>query len=260
MTKIYVLCDMEGTSGLWRPEQVQRENSAYAEGRELLCADVNAAIAGAFDGGADAVVACDTHGGGPNFLLEKMDPRATYETPAMGSLMPGLDRSFAGLILTGHHAMAGTLNGFLDHTMDSGSWYNYYINGRKVGEIGIETAFAGHFDVPLIMVTGDEAACAEGRRQFPGIVTAAVKVGLGRNKARCMHPERARELIRAKAAEAVKKAERLRPWKIKLPATLALEVYRSDQADGTAARPGVERLNARAVRKQIKSALDIVKF
>jgi len=260
MARIYILCDMEGISGIWNKDQVDSKSGAYAEARELLCADVNAAVAGAFDGGAAEVVVGDTHGGGPNFILEKMDKRAVYENPAMGNLMPGLDSSFAGLILTGHHAMAGTLNGFLDHTMDSGSWYNFYINDRKVGEIGIETAFAGHYDVPLIMVTGDEAACFEAEAQFPGVVTAAVKKGLGRNKARCLHPATARELIRRKAAEAVKKAGELRPWKIDLPATIKLEFYRSDYADNAAWSPGAERIDARAVRRRIESALHVCKL
>lgn len=260
MTKIYILCDMEGTSGIWNRDQVDQKSAAYTEARALLCADVDAAVAGAFDGGATEIVVCDTHGGGPNFLLEKMDRRVTYENPALGNMMPGLDKSFAGLILTGHHAMAGTLNGFLDHTMDSGSWYNFHINETKVGEIGMETAFAGHYDVPLIMVTGDESACAEAEGQFPGILTAAVKKGLGRNKARCLHPAIARQLIRTKAAEAVRKAKELRPWKIKLPATITLELYRSDYADNAAWQSGVERIDARTVRRRIESALDVAKL
>jgi D-amino peptidase len=258
--KIYILCDMEGTSGIWRPEQVQRDNSQYADGRQMLIADVNAAVAGAFEGGAAEVVVCDTHGGGPNFILEDMDPRANYETPALGNLMPSLNETFAGVMLTGHHAMAGTLNGFLDHTMDSGSWLNCSINGMKVGEIGIETAFAGHYGVPLILVTGDECACAEAERQFPGVVTASVKRGLGRNRATCQHPEQARKIVREKSCEAVQSAGNLKPWRIQLPATIELEYYRSDYADNAASRPGVERVNARTVRKVIHSALDVVRF
>lgn len=258
--KIYILADMEGTSGIWRMEQVQRSSNSYAEGRELLCADVNAAVAGAFDGGATEVVVGDTHGGGPNFILERMDPRATYETPTPGYALPGLDESFAGLILTGHHAMAGTLNGFLDHTMNSGAWFRFRINGREVGEIGIETAYAGHYDVPLIMVTGDEAACAEAEEQFPGVVPAAVKRGLGRNQAQCMSPENARALIRKRAAEAVINASKMKPWKIDLPATLELTFYRSDYADSAAAKPGAERVDARTVRRVVESAIEVARF
>jgi len=257
--KIYILCDMEGTSGIWRPEQVQRDRPEYAEGRELLMADVNAAIAGAFEGGADHVVACDTHGGGGHFLLKKMDSRAEYESPHAPSPLPALDASFDGLILTGHHAMAGTLNGFLDHTMSSASWFCFKINGRPVGEIGMETAHAGHFGVPLIMVTGDEAACAEGKSMFPGIVTVPVKRGLGRNRAHCLHPEEACKRIRAGAARAAKKAHSLEPWTLESPIELELTLYRSDYADA-AARPGATRVDARTLRKTVERGDQVCGF
>ncbi len=258
--RIYILCDMEGTSGIWRPEQVQPDKPQYAQGRELLMADVNAAIAGAFAGGATEVIACDTHGGGAHFALEKMDSRAVYETPTGFSPMPSLDETFAGLILTGHHAMAGTLNGFLDHTMDSRHWFRFRINRQAVGEIGMETAVAGHYGVPLIMVTGDEAACREGESQFPGIVTVPVKRGLGRNAARCLAPEVAHNLIRRGAAEAVRRAAEFKPWRLEPPIELELTLYRSDYADALAGRPGVERLDARTVRRMVESAAEVCRF
>lgn len=258
--KIYILCDMEGTSGLWRPEQVQPDRPQYAEGRELLLADVNAAIAGAYEGGASQVVVCDTHGGGGHFALARMDPRATYETPTASSPMPSLDGTFSGLILTGHHAMAGTLDGFLDHTMDSGRWFAFRINGQAVGEIGMETAHAGHFGVPLLMVTGDEAACREGEALRPGMVTVAVKRGLGRNAAHCLAPEAAQRLIREGAAEAVRRAGRIEPWRLNPPLTLELTYYRSDYADAAAARPCTQRVDARTVRRVVESAAEVCRF
>ncbi len=260
--KIYILCDMEGTSGVWRPEQVwPRESPHYAVGRELLVADVNAAIAGAFEGGATEVVVGDTHGGGAHFLLEQMDARATYETPSPASAMPSLDETFAGLILTGHHAMAGTLNGFLDHTMSSTSWFSFRINGQAVGEIGMETAHAGHYGVPLLMVTGDEAACREAEGAFPGIVTVPVKRALGRNYAHCLAPSVARERIRAGAQEAVRRAGQLKPWVLTPPIELELTFYRSDYADEAAARrPGLVRVDARTLRATAQSALEVCRF
>ncbi len=259
--KIYLLCDMEGTSGIWRVTQTQPGQPEYQQGRELLMADVNAAIAGAFDGGATEVVACDTHGGGGHFLTEKMDPRARYETPGGGSPLPSLDESFDGLILTGHHAMAGTLNAFLDHTMNSSAWFCFRINGQPVGEIGMETAHAGAFGVPLIMVTGDEAACREAEAQFPGIVTVPVKRGLGRNRASCLHPEQAQALIRQGAAEAVRRAKQLKAWRLAAPIELELTYYRSDYADEvTNARADLVRVDARTVRKTVDSATRICYF
>ena len=256
--KIYLLCDMEGTSGIWRREQVDGSSPMYQQGRELLMADVNAAIEGAYEGGATELVVCDTHGGGPNFLIDKMDPRPWYETPNESSPLPSIDESFAGLILMCHHAMAGTQDAFLDHTQSSMHWFDYRINGESYGEIGQETAYAGHFGVPLVMVTGDEAACAETQRQFPGAVTVAVKRAQGRSRACCMHPEKAHELIRSGAAEAVAKAKTLKPFRPTLPITLELTLYRTDMADSAAARPGNERVGARTVRRVIQNATEVL--
>jgi D-amino peptidase len=256
--KIYILCDMEGTSGIWRRDQVDSSQPQYAQGRELLMADVNAAIQGAYEGGATELVVCDTHGGGGNFHIEKMDPRPWYETSCETSPLPAIDESFAGLILTGHHAMSGTMTAFLDHTQNSSSIFDYKINGLSVGEIGQETAYAGHFNVPLIMVTGDDAACRETQEQFPGAVTVAVKQALSRSRARCLHPEKAHELIRQGAAEAVRKAATLKPWKPTTPITLELTYYRTDMADSGARTPGNERIGPRTLRRVVSSAAEVL--
>jgi D-amino peptidase len=260
--KIYILCDMEGTSGLWQPEQTDLTSPQYQHARGLLAADVNAAIAGAFEGGAAELVVCDTHAGGRNFIIEQMadDPRVVYETPSGGDALPAIDESFDGLILTGHHAMAGTLNGFLDHTMSSRHWFSMTLNGQPVGEIALETAVAGHFGVPLIMVAGDRAACEEAEAMFTGVVTAPVKEGLGRNRARCLPPGQGQALIRTRAAEAVGKAKKLKPWKPDLPITLELTFTRADYADDAATNPAIERVDARTCRKVVQTAHQVCRF
>jgi D-amino peptidase len=258
--RIYLLCDMEGTSGIWRREQTDGSSPHYQQGRDLLMADVNAAIDGCYEAGATELVVCDTHGGGPNFLIERMDPRPWYETPNEFSPLPSIDESFDGLILMCHHAMAGTQGAFLDHTQSSTHVFDYRINGDSYGEIGQETAYAGHFGVPLIMVTGDEAACAETQRQFPGTVTVAVKRALSRSHACCLHPERARELIRNGAVEAVRKAKTLKPFRPATPITLELTCYRTDMADAAAARPGNERVGPRTVRRVVQTAKQVLEI
>ena len=258
--KVYILADMEGVSGIRRIEQVKSDSPEHAEGRDLMIREINAAVAAAFDAGAAEVVACDTHGGGGQVRVGDMDPRAVYETPNAGRLMPSLDRTFAGVVLLGHHARAGTIDGFLDHTMSSASWFEYRINDRVVGEIAIEAAYAAHHDVPVIAVTGDEAAAREAVEQLGTVETAAVKQGIGRNRARCLSLPAAHRLVREAIGRALRDPGRFRPWKPGLPATVQLTFYRSDMADDLAARPGVERVDARTLRRRIESLLDVCRW
>ena len=258
--RIYILADMEGISGIRRIEQVQRDSGEYAQGCQLMMDDMNVAIAAAFDGGATEVVACDTHGGGGQVRVELMDERATYETPNAGRMMPALDTSFSGVVLLGHHAKAGTLNGFLDHTMSSRSWFEFRINGRAVGEIGIEAAYAAHFGVPVIAMSGDEAAALEAQELLGEVECAAVKTGVGRNRAHCLSIPEAHKRIREAVSTAVREVHRYVPWSPDLPATLELTVYRSDMADAYAGRRGVDRVGARTLRAEIPSLDEIRVF
>lgn len=258
--KIYILCDMEGISGIRLAREVDRlEGGAdYQRGRELMMRDINAAIGGCRDGGATEVVVCDTHSGGGQLLIERMDERAIYELPTPSCMMPSLDESFAGVILLGHHARAGTLDGFLDHTMNSRRWFEYRINEKVVGEIGIEAAYAGHFGVPVIMVSGDAATAVEARGLLGAdLPCAVVKWGIGRQRARCLPLGQAHELIRSAAASAMRSAGQREAFSPSVPATCRLTVYRSDMADDLACGEGVTRVNARTVEKTVDSLRDI---
>jgi len=259
--KIYIITDMEGISGICNEAQVKRDLPQYAEGQRLLAADVNAAIGGAFEGGATEVLVNDGHGDGFNLLLAQMDARATYERPnSGGDFMPGLDDSFDGLFCVGYHAMAGTLNGFLDHTQSSASWFNYGVNGRRTGELGQCGLWAGSYGVPVLLVTGDRAACDEAHDFFGDIERVAVKQGIGRQYARCTHPEAARTSIRAAANRALNLVGKTRPYLVESPLTLRLEFYRSDMADAVALRPGTRRIDARTVERVVDNPRLILSF
>jgi D-amino peptidase len=250
--KIYIMTDMEGISGICRADQVASGSSCYEAARHLLCADVNAAIAGAFEGGATEVLVSDGHGSGFNFLLEEMDERAVYERPN-GALnyLPGLDESFAGVFCVGYHAMAGTQNGFLDHTQSTTEWLNYFINNRRTGELGQVGTWAGSYGVPVLLVTGDQAACDEAREFFGEIKTVAVKQGIGRQYARCLHPAKAHVAIRQQAGKAMELVGQITPFRVELPLTIRLELQRSDLADNLAQRPGTRRMDARTVERTV---------
>jgi D-amino peptidase len=259
--KIYILADMEGISGIRKIEQVQTDKPAYEEGRQLMMADMNASIDAAFSAGATEVVASDTHGGGGQFRLHDMDPRAIYETPGGDrlTLLPSLDKSFKGVILLGHHAKAGTLNAFLDHTMSSVSWFDYRLGGRSLGEIGIEAAWAGHYGVPVVAVTGDQATADEAKALLGRVECAVVKRGIGRNNARCLSIPAAHEAIRKAITDALRSIGSFKPFKPRFPAPVQMTFYRSDYADSAVGfNPDIERVDARTIRKQARSALDLM--
>jgi D-amino peptidase len=255
--KIYILTDMEGISGIRMIEQVQRDSPEYEDGRRLMIQDVNVAVDAAISAGAKDVVVCDIHAGGGQVRVQEMDSRACYETPNCGLMMPSLDESFNGLMLLGQHARAGTLNGFLDHTMRSQSWFEYRINGQVVGEVGIEAAIAGHYGVPVLVVTGDEAACAESRELLGRVECGVVKWAIGRNRAKCLSLPMAHDRIRTAIQTAMGAVTEYRAYKPSLPATVELTLYRSDMADELACQPDVERIGARTIRRTVDSLLKI---
>ena len=251
--KIYIMSDMEGVSGVHCVEYVSPGNHQYAEGRRMLTADINAAVEGALAGGATEIYVSDTHGGADHFIVEDLHSAAIVDHTSPGRDWGELDETFDGVFMTCAHAMAGTQNAFLDHTRSSASIYNLLINGRRVGELGEFACIAGHFGVPVVLVTGDRAACEEAREFFPGVETAEVKWARSRNRAICLSLEKAHGLIREAAERAVKLCDKLKPFVVETPIEATWEWYRADFADNHAAKRGVERIGPRATRLTIDS-------
>ena len=257
MKKIYIHTDMEGASGVDKGEMVPNESSGYRTCVERLMADTNAAVDGAFLGGATHVTVLDSHGGGSrNFDLSLLDKRAEFDTKPNKKWWGILDDSYWGSFFIGAHAMAGTINGFLDHTMCSRSVYNCRINGRRVGELGIWAMVCAHFGVPMIMVSGDRAAVLEATQFFSGIETAEVKAGISRMEAHLLPTNEAEDRIRQAAKKPVEKTERPSLFKPLLPMEIKLEYTRGDFCDEASQIPGVERLDVRSARKISDTYLD----
>jgi len=254
--KIYIHTDLEGVSGIDNIEMMSRDHERHMEARENLMADLNAAVDGAFAGGADHVTVLDSHGGGGSFILDMLDDRAENDTKPNKKWWGILDESYDATFFIGAHAMAGTINGFLDHTQSSTSWYNYYVNGRRMGELGQWAMVAGAFGVPMAMVSGDEAACVEARQFFHPVETAIVKSGVGRNRAMLVDLEEARAHIREAARRSISIVKDARPFVPSKPMEIILEYTRSDYCDSAVAR-GAERIDARTVRKVTDSGLDL---
>lgn len=253
--KVFVMADMEGISGIHLMSQVKKDFPAdYAYGKKMLMDEINFVVDTLFSLGVDEVVVRDAHTGGYNIDMGEMDGRASYE-PAFLPSLAWLDESFDALIIIGQHSMAGTLNGFLDHTINSMEWFQYKINGREAGEIAIEAARAGALNVPVVAVIGDRMAVLEAEALLgkDNISCAAVKEGIGRNWANCLPIPKARRAIRTALEKALQKIGKVKPYHPKLPATLELTFYRSDFADRYNGRPEWERADARTIRKVIHS-------
>jgi len=246
--KIYVHTDLEGVSGIDRGEMVSRDSEDYDLCRELLMGDLNAAIDGAFAGGASEVVVLDSHGGGGNFILDKLDPRAQNDKRPNRRWWGIMDETFDATYFIGAHAMAGTMNGFLDHTQSSLSWFNYSINGRRMGELAQWALVAGKWGVPLVMASGDEAACFEAHQFFHPCKTAAVKRGIGRQRAEALPLDQARRRIWQAAHDAIPIIKDARPFCPLKPMEIILEFMRSDYADNAMRGGKAERVDARTVR------------
>jgi len=248
--RIYIHTDMEGVSGVDAGEMVQNDHPRHRYCVERLMADVNAAVDGAFAGGASHVTVLDSHGGGGNFDLSLLDSRAENDVKANGKWWGKLDGSYDATFFIGAHAMAGTMRGFLDHTQSSQSIYNYYINNRKAGELAQWAMVCSHYDVPLIMASGDEAAMLEATQFFGDIELAAVKRGISRGVARVTPPDEAAGLIRAAAKKAVEKTSPVPCIKPLLPMEIKIEFNRGDFCEGCLAKnSGAERLDARTIRR-----------
>jgi D-amino peptidase len=249
--KVLVAADMEGISGVVHWDQVDPEHKEYQRFRKLMTADVNAAVRGAFEGGAREVVVSDGHASGRNILIEELDARARLNTgsPSAFAMIQGVDSGPDAALFIGYHARSGTQHAILDHTW-SGSVAKVSLNGQPVGEIGWNAAVCGHFGVPVIMVSGDQNACAEAKALLGPVETAIVKQAKGRMAAECLPPEVAQQEIFEAARRAVQRlraGEAPPPFHFEAPVRVSVELPQSDMADRAAIFPGAERLEGRRV-------------
>ncbi len=247
--KVFVSVDMEGVSGLTDPEEMKAGGRGYERGCELMTADANAAVAGAFDGGANEVVVTDAHGSTKNIRADLIDERCTlirgpYRPLRMGQ---GIGPSHDAAMFVGYHARAGVPHGVLNHTWMGYEIQNLYLNGEVCGEIGLIAGLAGSMGVPVVLVSGDAAACAEARDLLGDVETVEVKKGIDRYSAELLPPVRAQEMIREASARALASPERFRPYVVPAPYTLGIDWASTTMAESCAMIPGVKRLGPRSV-------------
>jgi D-amino peptidase len=210
--KVYISVDMEGISGVNGDDQTSAGRPEYARARKLMAEDANAAIRGAFDGGATDVVVNDSHGSQRNILPEDLDPRARLISHSFKrhGMMEGLDESFDAIIFVGYHAKADAPRGLFAHT-GSDVVRDLQINGRSVGEGGMNAALAAWFGVPVVVVTGDDAAVDEVKESVPGVRGVAVKRAINIRAVELKPLEVARREIQDASREGVAGARKAAP-------------------------------------------------
>ena len=248
--KILIATDMEGITGVTTWDQVTPGHAEYVRFRRLMTQDVNAAIRGAMEAGADEIIVADGHWNGSNILVEELDPRARLNTgsPSPFSMMQGIDESVDGVMFVGYHARNGTPNAILDHTWSSKTVANVWLNDILTGEFGLNGAVAGHFGVPVLMVSGDQTACMQVEEQLGDVEKAIVKLATGRFSAECLTPQVTQDLIFMSAARAVGRlaeGDVPDPFVIDSPVRVTVEFFTSDMADRAALIPSTQREGTR---------------
>ncbi len=244
--KLLIAVDMEGITGVVQWDQVTSSHPDYQRFRRLMTQDVNAAIQGAAEAGVDEIVVSDGHWNSNNILIEELDPRARLNcgTPAPLSMVQGVDDGVDAAFFIGYHARIGSTNAILDHTWSSARVCNLWLNERLVGEIGLNGSLCGWFGVPVLLVSGDQTACAEARDWLPGVEAVQVKKATGRFAAECLPPAVSQAAIRAGARRAVeqfKAGQGPAPLSVSTPVKVCVELFNSDMADRAALLPGSKR-------------------
>ncbi|WP_455597190.1 M55 family metallopeptidase [Cloacibacillus porcorum] len=262
--KIYISSDMEGSTGVVSAAQVDCTKPQYLFGRAMQAADVEAAVRAALEAGAEGVVINDSHCTMTNLDIAKFggEVQLITGTPKLLGMVEGA-RGCDAAVFLGYHAMAGTEKAVLDHTFDQYTIYSLSVNGRKMGETGVNALLCGALGVPVIMVSGDDALCMEaGSLLGPELVTCSVKEGLGRGAALCLTPESTAELIYSgvkKALARLKKGE-CRPFALEAPYLLEVTLMNTLQTDAASLVPGAMRTAARTLRFETEEALELRRF
>jgi len=244
--KVFMITDMEGVSGIYDTElQVEPfQSPRWEESRKLLTGEVNAAVEGLLAGGVTDVVVWDGHDSSRSLSVLDIHPKARLLTGRPISRTLELDSSYSAVIFIGQHAMAGADKGILSHSYDSRNIQNIWVNGKPTGEIGGRVLLAGALNIPVVMLSGDTAACAELHDLVPEAECAEVKRGVSRNAGFMLSHPAACALIREKAQRAIERLAQFRPYKIQGPVEVRVE-FTTAAGRVYETREGVERVNER---------------
>lgn len=245
--KIYVMTDMEGISGINSPEQLAVDRPKYAEGRALLTREINNVARFLKEEGVDEVIFQDGHGSGMNVIWDRLS--ADVDLCVTGYVR---DRYYDkgikdadGVILLGYHAMAGTAEALLEHTMSSVRIQNVWLNGEKAGEVALDAGVLGDMGIPVIMVSGDDKVCLEASRILPWAELACVKDSRGLANTALLPPHKADAVLKNAVHNAIKRLGEMKPYVVDKPVRCRVELAERQPVPHYANRVSIEYEDAR---------------
>lgn len=263
--KVLISVDIEGIGGVFSVQQTRAGNPEYERARRWMTLEANAAVEGAFDGGASEVWVNDSHGGYNNLLIDELDARTRVilGKPRTLGMMAGLEQAPALVFMIGYHAMAKS-RGMLAHTINSFAFARVLVDGVETGEAGLCGALAQEYGARVALLSGDDVFERETQPAFPEAKFVVVKRAGGQASGDMLTPAASRERIREAAREAVAQAARDGAWRDRACApprerVCELHTQTSALADLFAQWPGVERVAGCAIRFVAPTAEHLVR-
>ncbi len=260
--KIYISADMEGVAGVVTGEQLGPGGFEYQRFREFMTAEVLACIEAARAAGATEILVADAHGNGQNLLIERLpdDVMVVRSWPRPLNMMAGIDDTFDGAILLGYHASTANERGVRAHTFSSANVTGFRLNNATMSEGGMSAAIAGHFGVPIIMVSGDHVAVAETQVIVGDVEGAVVKWAMGFESARTLTPEAAQAVIRDRTRAAIERIGEFEPLVLETPVEMELSLKHYRPIELLDYLAGVDRVNSHTIRYTGDNILEVSNF
>jgi len=261
--KILISVDMEGLAGVVTSEQLGPSGFEYQRFRQFMTDETLAAIDGALEAGAKEIVVADSHGNGQNILIEKLPDDVTLirSWPRRFGMVAGIDNSFDGVMLIGYHSSTHNMKGVRAHTFSSAKLTKVKVNGISVSEGMWAAMLTGHFDVPVILVTGDEVATQEIKDFVGDIEMVAVKQSMGFHAAQSLTPAAANKLIKAASKKAVSRINEFKPYKLetgKVTLDVSFKSYQPSQI--LAYLSIIERIDSHTIRFVGRDMIEVADF
>ena len=261
--KILISVDMEGLAGVVTGAQLGPSGFEYQRFRKFMTEETLAAIDGAIEAGAKEILVVDAHGNGQNILIEQLPDNVQLirSWPRRFGMVAGINESFDGVILIGYHASTHNMEGVRAHTFSSAKLTRIAVNNIEVSEGMWVAMVAGHFDVPVIMISGDDIATKEVKDFLGNVETAIVKEAIGFHSAKSLTPAAANKLIKASSFSAIKNIKEFKPYKVNdSPIKLEVSFKNYQPSEILAYLSIVERIDSHSIRFIGKDMVELADF